>query len=150
MKAFLSRHSNIHNIELLGPVYGEEKAALLRQSQFYVLPSFSEGFPTSVLEAMQHGLVPIISPGCNFPDVFEHGLGIRVETDVESIRTGLERARGLDASDYNDLSHGGRRFIEKQYTYGMIARQQAELYQRLIRDRRSEGPKNQGSGHHGS
>jgi glycosyltransferase involved in cell wall biosynthesis len=133
MKAFLSRHSNIHNIELLGPVYGEDKEALLRQSQFYVLPSFSEGFPTSVLEAMQHGLVPIISPGCNFPDVFDHGLGIRVETDVESIRTGLERAVAIEPAEFLGLAGRSQAFIAEAYTYKTIAVRQADLYSRLLK-----------------
>jgi glycosyltransferase involved in cell wall biosynthesis len=142
VKAFLGKHDRIRNITYLGPIYGKEKERLLQDSQFYVLPSHSEGFPTSVLEAMQHGLVPIISPGCNFPDVFEHALGFRVEPEPETIRIGLERAAGLDAPEYNELSLGGRQFIENQYTYGMIAGQQAELYRSIM--------SNKGAFHHES
>ena len=78
LESFLAASTASSTIQYLGPVYGQEKEELLRGSHFYVLPSHSEGFPTSVLEAMQHGLVPLISPGCNFPDVFERELGLQV------------------------------------------------------------------------
>lgn len=70
------------NIEYIGPVYGEAKSKLLNEAKFFVLPSFSEGFPSSTIEAINHGMVPLISDGCNFPELFERGLGIKVGTKV--------------------------------------------------------------------
>src|SRR5690606_2109470 len=55
------------NVRYIGAVYGKEKEDWLKRSHYYFLPSFSEGFPTSVLEAMSYGLTPLITAGCNFP-----------------------------------------------------------------------------------
>jgi glycosyltransferase involved in cell wall biosynthesis len=132
VQAFLGKHDRIRNIAYLGAVYGREKEALLKDSHFYVLPSHSEGFPTSVLEGMQYGLVPIISPGCNFPDVFEHQLGFRVEPEVQSIRVALERAQEMEAAEIRELSQKARLFIEMHYTHSTIAQQQADLYAVLL------------------
>ncbi len=52
--------ANIENIRLTGYVEGDEKIALLEESDVYILPSYSEGLPISVLEAMLFGL-PIIT-----------------------------------------------------------------------------------------
>ena len=67
------------------PVYGVGKEALLAESTFFLLPSQSEGFPTSVVEAGMAGCVPVISNGCNFPELFENQLGIKVESNYQSL-----------------------------------------------------------------
>ncbi|HIP33170.1 MAG TPA: glycosyltransferase family 1 protein [Bacteroidia bacterium] len=48
------------NIKFVGHIEGEAKAAIFRESDIYCLPSYSEGLPVSVLEAMAFGL-PIVT-----------------------------------------------------------------------------------------
>jgi glycosyltransferase involved in cell wall biosynthesis len=48
------------NVRFLGWVRGADKERLLQQATVYVLPSYSEGLPMSVLEAMAAGL-PVVS-----------------------------------------------------------------------------------------
>jgi glycosyltransferase involved in cell wall biosynthesis len=135
LKAFLGLNDNVRNIEYIGPVYGERKEALLTESHFYILPSFSEGFPTSVLEAMLSGLVPVISKGCNFPDVFEEKLGIQVEPDVHSVKSALEKVLAMDPTTFSELSAKARDYIENNYTYEILAAKQADFYKRLLKRR---------------
>lgn len=47
-------------IDFVGWIDGEKKKELLRESQLLVLPSYNEGLPIAILEAMSYGL-PIIS-----------------------------------------------------------------------------------------
>ena len=132
LERFLKENKAMSNVRYLGPVYGDEKAKLLQRSHFYVLPSHSEGFPTSVLEAMQAGMVPIITPGCNFPEAIEAGPGIAIRTDVPSIQAGLEQALALKDADYATVSRLAVELIESRYTHSRIAEEQAELHWSLL------------------
>ena len=46
--------------EFTGWITGDEKIKLLKKSQLFVLPSYNEGLPISILEAISYGL-PVIS-----------------------------------------------------------------------------------------
>ena len=47
-------------VDMIGWIDGELKESLLKNSQLFVLPSYNEGLPMAILEAMSYG-VPVIS-----------------------------------------------------------------------------------------
>ena len=120
------------NIRCVGPVHGPAKEKLLEASQFFVLPSHSEGFPTSVVEAMGAGCIPIISEGCNFPEARQNDVCVSVKTTVDSICDGIEKALAMSEVQRAQISSAARSFIERHYTAKPIAATQAELFHELI------------------
>ncbi len=121
------------NITYHGAVYGSSKARLLQASEFYVLPTQSEGFPTSVVEALGNRLVAIMTDGCNFPEAMEQTFCLRTETSVESIVASLERAAKIDTADLLSRGNDARDFIESNYTLSKVAQLQNALYARLLK-----------------
>jgi glycosyltransferase involved in cell wall biosynthesis len=77
-----------NHVVFTGWVNGEEKLDLLRQAQIYVLPSYNEGFPVSLLEAMSWQ-IPVIST--------------RVGGIAELVREGVDGLL-IDAGDRTALS----------------------------------------------
>jgi glycosyltransferase involved in cell wall biosynthesis len=118
------------NIEYMGPLFGEEKKKMLQKTHYYVLPSFSEGFPSSVVEAMSYGAIPIISQGCNFPEVFEEKLGYQITTDDKSISEILEKVSALPYD--NNLSCKNISYVENNLTEKIIGDQLLKMYIGLL------------------
>ena len=130
-----------NNITYLGPQFGQKKQFLLREAHFYILPSFKEGFPTSVVEAMGYGAIPIVSIGCNFPQVFEANLGFEVKPDKVSIQTVLKQI----ITQPFDLNLSGRNieYVKQNLTDKIIGENLFMLYQKILDKRNNMNEKSQ-------
>lgn len=124
--------SGVTNIHYVGAVYGAEKEVLLQRSHFYLLPSFSEGFPTSLLEAMQYGLIPLMTSGCNFPEALEAHLAIAITPETATILKGLNQAAKLSSGDLNNWGQKAAAFVNQHYNLNHIAELQYKLYKSLL------------------
>jgi glycosyltransferase involved in cell wall biosynthesis len=63
-----------HDVRFTGPVFGDDKRVLLEQADIFVLPSYSEGLPYALLEAMAAGAAVITTPVGAVPDVVIDGV----------------------------------------------------------------------------
>ena len=80
-------------VRFAGWVEGEEKRALLSRASVFVLPSWYEGFPNALVEAMSAGLAVVVTPVGVIGDVIEDGRnGLLVPPrDVAALSSALER-----------------------------------------------------------
>jgi len=88
----LAREYAIGNrVSFLGWIDNAAKEAQFRKASIFVLPSYHEGMPMSVLEAMAHGLATVSSNAGGIPQIIDHGVnGLRVEAgDVSGLADAL-------------------------------------------------------------
>ena len=79
-KYIAQRH--IPDIDLTGQIEGHDLAEAFKTSDFFILPTYSEGLPNAVLEAMAFGLPVLTRPKGGIPDFFEDGkMGILTDSD---------------------------------------------------------------------
>jgi glycosyltransferase involved in cell wall biosynthesis len=124
------------NIKYIGSVYGEQKMNVMTSCTFYILPSFSEGLPSSLLEAMSVGLLPIVSEGCNFPEVFTQQLGIKVGTTIESIKNVLEETLSWNEQQIHATALKVAQYIKDHYSIESISAIQIDLFKKLLNNKK--------------
>lgn len=71
----ICKEKNVSNyVEILGYLETKEKRKVISLSDIYILPSYSEGLPIAMLEAMAAGLPIISTPVGSIPEVIEQGV----------------------------------------------------------------------------
>jgi poly(glycerol-phosphate) alpha-glucosyltransferase len=115
-----------------GAAFGREKDALLRSADAFILPSFSEGLPMSVLEAWAYRLPVVMTPECNLPEGFAAEAGIRIETDVPSIARGLDTLFSMSDADLCSMGTRGYELVKQRFTWRTVAEQMRSVYDWLL------------------
>ena len=119
-------------VVLAGPAFGETKDALLRRASAFILPSFSEGLPMSVLEAWSYRLPVLMTEHCNLPEGFTADAALRIGTDVESIAEGMRLLLRSPISDLRSLGDHGRQLVSERFTWPQVAAQMKQVYEWML------------------
>jgi poly(glycerol-phosphate) alpha-glucosyltransferase len=120
------------SIGFAGPQFGEEKKALYRACDAFILPSFSEGLPMVVLEAWAHGKPVLMTPQCNLPEGFAGDAAIRVEAETESLRLGLTQLIQMSDEERRAMGSRGRRLVERSFSWPRQAKEMADVYRWIL------------------
>lgn len=119
------------SVHIVGPAYGEARAAAYAAADAFILPSVSEGLPMAALEAFASGLPALLTAQCNLPEGFAAGAALRISADDEGIAEGLERFFAMGESERLLMSASARRLAIDRFNWDTIALDMARLYRRL-------------------
>ena len=103
--------------EYVGLVSGDSKDAFLRSLDVFVMPTYFEGLPVSLLECMGYGVVPVVTPVGSIPDVVTdnaNGLFVKVK-DVGSLVDAVT-AIANDRKLLRRLSNNARKTISERFS----------------------------------
>lgn len=73
-----------NSFEYAGLVSGKSKCDFLRSLDVFVLPTYFEGLPMSLLETMSYGITPLVTPVGSIPQVVKDGENGVFITDHDS------------------------------------------------------------------
>jgi len=126
------RSNNLsRKVELMGWIPHDKVANYLNELKLLVLPSYSEGLPTIVLEAMACGTPVLATPVGGIPDVIKDGeTGFIMENNspkcfAENI------VRVLEHPDLDEVTKNARKLIEEKYTYDAAVERYKEIFVRI-------------------
>lgn len=116
----------------VGPVFGDDKVKLMNGADLMLLPSYAEGLPYALLEAMAAGIPVIATPVGAIPDVVIH----RTHGYLVPPRSGRAIGEALvllarDREQLSWMSRACRRRIQAAYSIERLADRLALRYSQL-------------------
>jgi glycosyltransferase involved in cell wall biosynthesis len=128
--------NGIKNARFTGYVTGERKRQLFEEASLYCLPSYQEGLPTSLLEAMSFGLPVIASPVGGIPDVVENAKNGFLTQDKESatIADLIEKVISNE-SLYRRISMNNHVLAKERFMASGGVRRLEQIYEGLVSER---------------
>jgi len=127
------------SVHFLGPCFGADKNLLYSLASGFVLPSFSEGLPLTVLEAWANRVPSIISVHCNLSESGDTGASIVTAADVESVANALFRLIDSKEGYRQSIADMGRRFVEEKHQWPLIATRMLDTYRWMLNARSCNG-----------
>ena len=126
------------SVLFVGPAFGDTKRALLEGACAFILPSYSEGLPMSVLEAWSYRLPVLMTDQCNLPDGFAAAAAIRLVSEHDSaqlfsgISEALRQLFEMSEEDCKSMGDRGRNLVELKYTWEIVGKEMKKVYDWLL------------------
>jgi glycosyltransferase involved in cell wall biosynthesis len=132
LKEYAARH-NISDVRFTGFVSGMEKAREFNQADIYIFPSYYEGLPISVLEAMSFALPIVTRPIGGLKDIFEDGkMGFMTESLEPQVLSALvDRLIENDDLRYK-MGVYNREYARQRFIGSQVARRLENIYLQTI------------------
>ena len=127
------KEKGIADVEFPGFVRGEEKRRVFQEGDVYLFPTYHEGMPGSVLEAMGYGLPVITRTVGGLPDFFEHGkMGFITESlDASVFADFLEQlVKELERS--LEMGRTNNEFAAQRFVASSAARRIEAIYRDVL------------------
>lgn len=125
------------NVEFAGWVSGTAKENLLITSTVYILPSYNEGFPMGVLEAMSAKIPVIASKAGGIPDaITSESEGILIEAgDVDAIYLALKDAF-TNQNKFASFAENAHHKFQKKFSFQAVIPKVSLLYEQISSETR--------------
>ncbi len=107
---------------------GNEVRKVISKSDIFILPTFAEGLPRVLLEAMAEGIPCLSSPVCGIPEILEEKFLYSFE-DVTGFANGIENfinnPKLMTEQSKNNL------IVAKEFSSSILNKRRKEFYEKL-------------------
>ena len=120
------------SVEFAGPKYGQELNREYDRCECLVLPSFTENFGATVVDALAHGKPCIASAFTPWKELEDCGCGWWVSNAPVSLNEAIVRMMDVGAARRRAMGERGRRIVEAKYTWSAVVQSMSCAYESLV------------------
>jgi teichuronic acid biosynthesis glycosyltransferase TuaC len=122
-----------NKIHLAGNIPHDEISQWLSASDIFVLPSYNEGLPNAVLEAMACSLPVVATKVGGIPEAIEDGQSgmLILKEDTDSLRKAICHLLNNEELA-KQMGRNGRRIVEQQFSWPKNAEKMLQIYGEVI------------------
>jgi len=104
----------------------------MRKADIFALPSFGEGFPNALVEAMALGLPSVVTPVGAVPEIIQDGINGRLIPvgDAQALVARIGELAGNSASRA-DMGRHAQQTVAERYSESRIVIRLRDLYRAL-------------------
>lgn len=125
---YIHKYNLKDNVKIMGWVGKNEKINLLKKSSILVLPSYNEGLPMAILEAMAAQKAIIASNVGAIPEVISIENGVLVNPgDIQHLKTAIIKLC-QDTKLLKNLGQNNHNLIQQKFSMNIMHQKIAEIY----------------------
>lgn len=121
------------SVHIVGGVYGKKRFEFFELADAFILPSYGEGLPTSLLEACAAKLLVLCSTECNFDLLKDHDGGIFFDAGIPGIRGALESLTSFEPEVKEGIASKGYDLLKDQYSWFAVATKWDNQYKEAVK-----------------
>ena len=119
-------------INIIPPVFGNDKIRLYQESALFCLPSYSENFGMVIAEAMSCGTPVITTTNCPWNILNDTSTGWCIDLSVDNLEYALREALSMNPTELYDMGQKASKLIFDNYDYRSVTRKTLRLYEWLL------------------
>ena len=119
------------SVEFAGPKFGDELSAEYENCDCLVLPSFTENFGATIVDALAHSKPCIASTFTPWKELQERGCGWWASNEPARLAESIVEMMSLDDATRRDMGAKGRRLVEEKYTWKAVAETMISKYKEI-------------------
>ena len=115
-----------------GPKYGEELAYEYDNCDLLILPSFTENFGATVVDALSHSKPALASTFTPWKILEECNCGWWVSNEPEKLAETFKKIAALSAEELEAMGKRGRKLVEEKYSWDAVCASMVKGYKKLV------------------
>ncbi len=134
LKAEAERLGVTDMFDWAGPKYGEELSREYDYCDLLILPSFTENFGATVIDALAHGRPALASKQTPWWILEERGCGWWVDNSPETLAKSLKEILRTTLEELQQMGERGKRLVEEKYTWDVVCDAMLSAYVSMLSD----------------
>lgn len=117
-----------NSVEFPGTKFGNELSAEYENCDCLVLPSFTENFGATIVDALAHGKPCIASTFTPWNELQDRGCGWWVSNEPSKLSVAINEMISLPDTERREMGARGRKLVEEKYTWDAVVKKIVKAY----------------------